>query len=145
VDEASSLPPFVAHQLPRLVGEALTNVYRHARATAVAIQADMADGELRLRVVDNGIGFDSVRANVRGSFGLSGMRERARLINARLTIDSAPGQGTAVAIQWSHLWLVSRIQTFTDNGTDFYGRSRQAESGKVNTDEDGSGCLRAVR
>lgn len=145
VNESIDLPALVAHQLYRLVGEALTNIYRHARATMVAIQTGMTDDELWLRVVDNGVGFDPVRANVRGSFGLSGMRERARLINAQLTIDSAPGKGTTVDIRWAWPRPASRIQIFSDSDAGFYGQAQRTDSDIVNTNEDGVAWLRVGR
>jgi signal transduction histidine kinase len=57
-----------------------------------------APRELRLEVRDDGRGFDPAWAAANGHFGLVGMRERAAAIGARLTIDSAPGRGTAVLV-----------------------------------------------
>ncbi len=93
------VPRNVAHHLRRMVGEALNNVYRHARASAVRVAIDARADQVRLQVQDDGVGFDLCEVEPLESFGLSGMRERARLINARLTVDSAPGRGTTLIIE----------------------------------------------
>jgi signal transduction histidine kinase len=64
----------------------------------VRVTCAYAPRELRLEVRDDGRGFDPARAAANGHFGLVGMRERAAAIGARLTIDSAPGRGTAVLV-----------------------------------------------
>lgn len=111
----AQVPCNVTHQLCRLVGEALSNVHRHAAATEVRIAIEADDRELRLQIRDNGIGFDPQAVNPRASFGLIGMRERARLINARLDIESAPGQGTSVALGVPLAAQPGvRLQAFTD-------------------------------
>lgn len=81
----------------RVVQESLTNVARHARADAVDIALRRDGGSLTLTVRDDGVGFD-VAADRGGSFGLLGIRERARLLGGSLRIDSVPGQGTSIAI-----------------------------------------------
>lgn len=82
----------------RIVGEALTNVRRHADATVVRVRALADDGQLVLEVRDNGRGFDpgSVRE---AAYGLVGMRERAAQIGAEFRIESAPRKGTCIAIR----------------------------------------------
>ena len=135
VDDGINVSQNEAHQLNRLIGEALTNVYRHADATYVAIRASLVDGVLRLRVTDNGMGFDPIRANRRGSFGLSGMRERARSINAHLTVDSAPGQGTVVEVNWPRASMAPRNQAFTDSETGFLRSADDTDNGRLNTNQ----------
>jgi two-component system sensor histidine kinase UhpB len=76
----------------RVAQEALTNTVRHARATMVSVSLTQQDGCAVLSVRDNGRGLP---AQVTES-GLSGMRERARLIDARLDFQS--GAGTAVVL-----------------------------------------------
>lgn len=89
----------VAHHLRRLVGEALTNVQRHARATDVVVRVDAKNGDLWLQVQDNGIGFVPAMVDQQQSFGLLGMQERARFIDAEFDINSTPGRGTTVIIR----------------------------------------------
>lgn len=87
-----------ATALFRVMQESMTNVARHARATRVLVTMMRDDLGLVLNVSDNGCGFDPAAASKRGSYGLLGMSERARLIGASLQIDSAPGSGTVVSI-----------------------------------------------
>ena len=100
---AQPMPPDVATALYRIAQEALTNVARHAKAQLVSVLLDRADGEARLVVEDDGMGFSlgSVVARARqdGRLGLAGMRERATLVGGTLEIESDPGQGTTVYVR----------------------------------------------
>ncbi|GAA1008674.1 sensor histidine kinase [Acrocarpospora pleiomorpha] len=79
--------------LYRIAQESLTNVARHAHATRVELSLTADPGAVTLRIRDNGRG--CVRQD---GAGIRGMRERALLIHARLTIDSPPGGGTEVRL-----------------------------------------------
>lgn len=81
----------------RILQEALTNVARHACVDDVNVTLWL-DGEmLGLQVEDEGIGFDVETALSSGnSSGLLGMRERATLLDGKLTIESSLGNGTRV-------------------------------------------------
>ena len=81
----------------RIVGEALTNVRRHADATVVRVRGGVDDGRLVLEVRDNGRGFDPGSVGD-AAYGLAGMRERAAQIGAELEIESAPRKGTRVRL-----------------------------------------------
>lgn len=81
----------------RLVQESLTNIVRHAQASQVQVSLGVADGELRLLVRDNGVGFD-VDTHRPSSFGLLGMRERVLALNGGFQVDSQPGAGTSVIV-----------------------------------------------
>ncbi len=84
----------------RIVQEALNNAVRHAGAARVLLALSFGDDGLRLRVTDDGRGFDPAAADIRprsGGLGLAGMRERAALVGGSLTVDSAPGRGTTVS------------------------------------------------
>jgi signal transduction histidine kinase len=72
----------------RIVQEALTNVVRHSGATEVSISLDTADGELHLRVHDNGRGFTATPPD---RLGLKIMRYRAQMIGGDLTIEAGNG------------------------------------------------------
>ncbi len=105
----------VVHHLRRLVGEALTNIYRHARATEVSVEVGMQGQELCLSVRDNGVGFLPDTVDQNSSFGLIAMRERSRLIEGQLEVQSTAGQGTVVCVRVPCRRLAaSRNQTFTD-------------------------------
>lgn len=87
----------VQAQAIRVVQEALTNVRKHAGASAVLVSVRCDEARLRVVVQDDGRGFDSERS-VEGHFGLSTMRERAHLVDGSLTIESAPGDGTRIEL-----------------------------------------------
>ncbi|HKZ82952.1 MAG TPA: histidine kinase [Anaerolineae bacterium] len=88
--------------LYRIVQEALNNVVRHAHAKQVQVKVAY-DGALVVSVTDDGVGFDAPdRADALtdlGHFGLVSMRERAELIGAHLTIQSARGSGTTIDLR----------------------------------------------
>jgi len=89
------LPPEVETVLYRLVQEALTNVVKHARARTVSVVVASRDGGVSAVVEDDGAGF--AERDVReDALGLVGMRERLALLDGTLTIESAPGRGTAL-------------------------------------------------
>jgi len=89
----------VALCLFRVAQEALNNVARHAGAREATVTLRQMDGGLLLAVRDDGVGFDSENSEKRRSLGLASMRERARLVNGTLDIESAPGQGASV-VAW---------------------------------------------
>ncbi len=83
----------------RTLQEALTNVERHAEATAVRIWAKAGKGSVDLVVIDNGKGFfvkDEEDEDWPEHFGLSGMRDRAGYLGGRLDIRSNAGEGTTI-------------------------------------------------
>jgi signal transduction histidine kinase len=73
----------------RLVQESLTNIYKHAAATAVEISIVQTETEIQVIVSDNGSGFDLLHQNPSG-FGLQGMQERTLAVGGRLKINPAP-------------------------------------------------------
>lgn len=84
----------------RIAEEALRNVERHAQAGKVTMTLRAADSEpagLVLEIADDGRGFDPSTSGA-GRFGLTGMREQAQLIGARLDIRSVLGHGTRVML-----------------------------------------------
>jgi PAS domain S-box-containing protein len=80
----------------RICQEALQNILKHAQATEVKVTMEEAGRQIRMTIVDNGKGFD--QATQKCQTGLIRMRERAASISAVLSIDSAPGRGTAVSV-----------------------------------------------
>ncbi len=90
--------------LYRVMQEALANVAKHAHAARVWVWLEAQNGLVRLRIHDDGIGFDPATLTAlalvqQGHFGLAGMRERVEMVGGRLLIDSAPGDGTTVAVE----------------------------------------------
>jgi PAS domain S-box-containing protein len=80
----------------RVTQEALNNVARHAGVCAATVTLRQMDGGLLLAVSDGGVGFDPKKPREGMSLGLASMRERVRLANGTLDIESAPGQGTTI-------------------------------------------------
>ena len=87
----------------RVAQEALANAARHAGATRVDVRFDGRADRVRLEVRDDGRGCDLEAALARGSAGasagLGGMRDRARLFDGSLQLDSAPGAGFALVLE----------------------------------------------
>jgi signal transduction histidine kinase len=83
----------------RIVQEALSNSYKHAKATRVTISVEAVGGQLRLEIADDGEGFDSAKTREYlqlGRVGLASMRERVELANGTFMVHSTPGRGTTV-------------------------------------------------
>lgn len=92
----NTLPGVTSLCLFRVAQEALSNAIRHAGAHAVKVALGASGAGLRLAVSDDGAGFDPARRNGHASLGLASMRERVRLLEGELDIESAPGRGTTV-------------------------------------------------
>jgi signal transduction histidine kinase len=80
----------------RITQEALRNAFTHDGARRAAVTITRSGRSLDLTVVDDGKGFDVVRARQNGGLGLLSIEERARLVGGALTVDSYPQQGTIV-------------------------------------------------
>ncbi len=89
----------VSNVVYRLVQECLNNVARHSSARRVMISLKRDDTGLKLRVSDDGVGFDIEKALTRqGSYGLAGIRERVALLGGLYEVRSRPGGGTAISV-----------------------------------------------
>jgi len=99
--QSGSLPPQVPKEIAiniyRIAQEALRNIARHARATAVDLALLGQDNTLRLTIKDNGQGFDPDGKKMAG-LGLASMKERAFLIGAEFAINTRPGDGTLIEV-----------------------------------------------
>jgi len=88
----------------RVAQEALNNVYKHSKATAVEI-AFRCDGDvLGMEIADNGCSFcveEKFGSKPTGRLGLLGMKERVRLVDGSFAIESGPGLGTRIRVQVS--------------------------------------------
>ncbi len=87
----------------RVAQEALRNTARHAGAAKVSLELRAEEGGWSLTVADDGIGFDVGAVRGRRSLGLESMRERVRLVDGRLALDSVPGRGTTIGV-----WVPAR-------------------------------------
>ncbi|WP_420631910.1 GAF domain-containing sensor histidine kinase [Candidatus Leptofilum sp.] len=97
-DHLSQVPASVARSLFLTTQEALANIARHANAEQVLIHIDMQEGNVILRVSDDGRGFDMASKNYSVGHGLSNMRARAEDMSGSFDIQSAPGKGTQLKI-----------------------------------------------
>jgi len=85
--------------LYRVAQEALANVARHAKASRSEVIIDKEGDDARMRIKDNGTGFDVeqvLRARKTRRLGLLGMRERVEMIGGTFAVESAPGRGATV-------------------------------------------------
>ena len=95
------LRPVVRDELFRIAGEALRNAFLHADAKRIELEIRYDKRRMSVHVRDDGKGIDREtlsRGARDGHFGLAGMRERAKLIGAKLAIWSAGGSGTEVEL-----------------------------------------------
>lgn len=92
LDQELSIPVF------RIFQETLRNVVRHAQATRVEIDLTESRGALSLEVRDNGKGITAEQISNPASFGLMGIRERARFLGGSVRISGIPGEGTTVTV-----------------------------------------------
>jgi PAS domain S-box-containing protein len=90
------LPQGLALNLYRIVQEAVANILRHARAGSVTVTLAGRAAGLHLVIADDGVGFDPGMAS--GGMGLTGMRERVRLVGGTISIGARPGQGTRIEV-----------------------------------------------
>jgi signal transduction histidine kinase len=100
LDPDVHVAPEVREALVRIAREAVANAARHGDARLVRVELENGEG-LRLRIVDDGRGFDSYSARRRrsGGFGFTSMADRARAIGGTLSVTSRRGVGTAVEVE----------------------------------------------
>ena len=96
-DVTERLPLDVEEVLYRISQEALHNVVKHAAARQVTLSIDRVRSGVRLRIADDGKGFDAASVPD-GHLGLAGMRARAEKIGATLEVTSRPGAGTTIEV-----------------------------------------------
>ena len=102
VVEGTSRPlhPIIRDEVYRIGREAVVNAFRHSGANSIEVDLEYSSKHLRILVRDNGCGIDPqvLRSGREGHWGLSGMRERAGEIGARLKVWSRVGGGTEVEL-----------------------------------------------
>lgn len=101
--EEDDIPDLSKIVIYRVLQEALNNALRHSAARTVRVHLQNVNDCIRLHVTDNGCGFDFDHnlksADPLTGYGLRGMFDRAEVIGGSLTVDSRPGQGTAVHLE----------------------------------------------
>lgn len=93
------LPPDRAIHVFRVAQEALTNAVRHAGASAAVVELVASDGRLRMRVLDDGKGFAAEELESRDSYGVVGMRERARVLGGTFELRNRSEGGAEVVLE----------------------------------------------
>ena len=96
--EPIHVPPGAASHLFRIAQEGVTNALKHAQAQRIEIILEFKRDGVELCVNDDGCGFDPSAISINGHFGLRGLKERARALDAELALDSAPRQGTRLRL-----------------------------------------------
>lgn len=102
--EEKSLTSIVSVTLYRIIKEACSNAIRHSKAKRMYVTISFFDNSIEVDIEDNGIGFDidrveeKAKEDILHGFGLSTMRERARLLSGSISIDSTPGIGTRIHV-----------------------------------------------
>lgn len=93
------LDPLLESTVFRVVQEALTNTRKHSQATHAEVELVESQGRLRLKIHDNGVGFTPAPADG-ARLGLEGIRKRVSILGGRIEIESAPGAGTTLDIEF---------------------------------------------
>jgi len=97
------LPVRLETALYRIAQEALHNALKYAQPSRLAVTLSIRPDKVRLKVTDNGKGFDPAAlpatGSAQGGFGLAGMRERAHLLGGSLQVESSPNLGTSVTVE----------------------------------------------
>jgi signal transduction histidine kinase len=91
--EASQLTQLLVYQVVR---EALHNAAKHARASRISVRLWQEEGLIRLRIEDNGTGFDPIGVDRDRHFGLQLIAERVEAARGTVVVDSRLGEGTSV-------------------------------------------------
>jgi signal transduction histidine kinase len=89
--------PLLENSVFRIVQEALTNARRYGKSDKVRVELAGQEDDLRIEIRDWGVGFDPEKVAT-SSYGLQGIRERARLLGGEAAIESKPGEGTRIVV-----------------------------------------------
>lgn len=99
--EPRPLHPLAMEEAFLISREALANAFQHAAARRIEVEIDNGESQLRVRIRDDGKGMagEIIDKGVPGHWGMSGMRERAQRLGARLLVRSGQGAGTDVELE----------------------------------------------
>jgi signal transduction histidine kinase len=96
--KSKRLEPLIENAIFRIVQESLSNVRRHSKSDRAEIGLVQDGDRIRVEVQDWGIGFDPESVE-ESCFGLAGIRERARVLGGKATIESQPGEGAKIVVE----------------------------------------------
>lgn len=102
LDVPAEIPKEISLCLFRVLQEALQNAVKHSAVQNFRVEVFGTKEGMSLSVTDSGVGFDWLAAMDRKGIGLISMRERLRLVNGELSIQSEPGRGTTVLARIPH-------------------------------------------
>ena len=92
----------------RVTRELIINVVKHAHSSNVKVSISESDGCLKLRIADDGVGFQQDAIDKSARFGLFSVREQLENVGGRLEIDSVPGRGTTATVMLSLQGLTNK-------------------------------------
>jgi two-component system NarL family sensor kinase len=92
------LAPEAALCIFRVVEESLTNIGKHSQAVQAQVDLSTDESGSRLTIADQGIGFDPAMLETKAGLGFVSMRERLRLVQGTIRIDTAPSKGTRIEV-----------------------------------------------
>ena len=98
-EENLSLPPAYSIAFYRVVQESLTNISKYAQAKNVAVSLQRDGNDWILRIADDGVGIDTSKRHNATARGLLSMRERARALGGKFSVQGQPGRGTVVEVR----------------------------------------------
>jgi signal transduction histidine kinase len=99
------LPPPIQLLVYHISREAVMNALKHAGAAKISISLVSRSDHVELCLEDDGVGFDSDAAPPEGHFGMTLMRERAKVAGGTFIISSTPGEGTTIRVEFPSSWL----------------------------------------
>jgi signal transduction histidine kinase len=99
VDAGEPASRLVSLSLFRIAQEALRNTARHGEAHHAIVSLERKERHLRLRIVDDGRGFDAADADSKRGLGVVSMKERARLVQGQFFLESLPACGTTIEVR----------------------------------------------
>ena len=99
VEGERRLPAKIESTLFQIAKEGLNNILRHAKASEILVRLSFGPNICRLKIQDNGVGFDPESLGLYVGYGLANMRDRLEKIDGALTIDTQPGAGTILDIE----------------------------------------------
>jgi PAS domain S-box-containing protein len=98
-DMPVTIPAEIQTACYRIAQEAMTNVFRHAKARHVFVELQELNGTLEFTISDDGVGFNIEEIELRASLGMAGMRERAAAGGGTFLATSSPGKGTTILVR----------------------------------------------
>jgi two-component system, NarL family, sensor kinase len=93
-----TLTPEKELHIYRIAQEAIQNAIKHAKATHIGVVIFFDSGQFRLKITDNGVGFDKNKIYEMKGLGFINMFQRARYVNGLLDVQPAPMKGTSIAL-----------------------------------------------